>query len=315
MTTSLSERYVLATVNKLPAGMQQEVRAELEVSILDAIDTEVSGGKDPSAAERDVLTDLGDPAVLAAQYSDRALHLIGPRYYLTWWRLLKLLLVIVPVCAVGGTILGQTIAGASVGEIIGQAWVVGIGSVVHVGFWVTLVFAILERTGVETGVRWDLDQLPEPHDDGTGRNSLVADVVMLTIMAVAVLWDRFRAFVVVDGEQIQIMDPGIWPWLIAFITLQGIFSFALFARRRWSTKFAIANTVIAGFFISVLITALQRNQLFNIEFVDTVQQHSGMDDNAVRIIGIVIAFIAIGVAAWSVVDGWIHAKRQRRRAA
>ena len=32
------------------------------------------------------------PAMLAARYADRPLHLIGPRYFPTWWRLLRLLL-------------------------------------------------------------------------------------------------------------------------------------------------------------------------------------------------------------------------------
>ena len=30
-----------------------------------------------------MLTELGDPVILAAEYADRPLHLIGPRYYLT----------------------------------------------------------------------------------------------------------------------------------------------------------------------------------------------------------------------------------------
>ena len=67
-----------------------------------------------SAAERAVLTDLGDPDKLAAGYTDRPLHLIGPRYYLDWWRLLKLLLWIVLPCAAFGVALGQTLAGERV---------------------------------------------------------------------------------------------------------------------------------------------------------------------------------------------------------
>lgn len=39
---------------------------------------------------------------LAAGYVDRPLQLIGPRYFLTWWRLLKLLLAIVPAVAFVG---------------------------------------------------------------------------------------------------------------------------------------------------------------------------------------------------------------------
>ena len=61
-----------------------------------------------------MLTELGDPDKLAAGYTDRPLYLIGPRYYLDWWRLLKLLLWIVPACAAFGVALGQTLAGDAI---------------------------------------------------------------------------------------------------------------------------------------------------------------------------------------------------------
>ena len=99
---TLTERYIAATTASLPAESQQDVRAELGVSIADAVEARIEQGEDPAAAERAVLTELGDPVVLAAGYADRPLHLIGPRYYLTWWRLLKALLIIVPLCALGG---------------------------------------------------------------------------------------------------------------------------------------------------------------------------------------------------------------------
>ena len=105
MTTTLTQRYIAATVKSLSPAAQVDVRAELEASIADAIEGRVEQGEKREDAERAVLTELGDPAVLAAGYADRPLHLIGPRYYVTWWRLVKLLLMIVPVCVVGGVAL------------------------------------------------------------------------------------------------------------------------------------------------------------------------------------------------------------------
>ena len=115
MTTSLTERYISATITSLPPDAQDDVRAELEGSIADAIEARLDQGEDPDDAEREVLTELGDPAALAAGYADRPLHLLGPRYYLAWKQLLRILLMIVPVCAVVGVALAQVIAGASVG--------------------------------------------------------------------------------------------------------------------------------------------------------------------------------------------------------
>ena len=46
----------------------------------------------------------------------------------------------------------HAITGASVGAAIGEAIAIGISVIVHLFFWVTLVFVILERTGTETWV-------------------------------------------------------------------------------------------------------------------------------------------------------------------
>ena len=99
MSATLTERYISATIRSLPAESQEDVRAELAASIADAVEARTEQGEDPGAAEREVLTGLGDPAVLAAGYADRPLHLLGPRHYLTWRRLLIVLLWIVPACA------------------------------------------------------------------------------------------------------------------------------------------------------------------------------------------------------------------------
>src|SRR5690606_40870916 len=115
------DRYIAATVRSLPPQLQSEVRDELRASIADAIEARTAHGEPVEQAERDVLTDLGDPGALAAGYADRPLHLIGPKYFLIWWRLLKLLLIIVPACAALGVAIGQAVAEASLGEVIGQA--------------------------------------------------------------------------------------------------------------------------------------------------------------------------------------------------
>src|SRR5699024_5151302 len=113
--------YISATIRTLHPDTQEDVRAELTASIADAVEARLEQGEQPGAAEREVLTDLGDPAVLAAGYADRPLHLLGPRYYLVWKRLLVLLLRIVPACALVGVGLAQALSGAESGTIIGEA--------------------------------------------------------------------------------------------------------------------------------------------------------------------------------------------------
>src|SRR5690242_8277502 len=99
-TTTLTDRYIWAVIRTVPAGQRAELDAELRELIGDTIDAELAAGAPPEQAEREALVQLGDPELLAATWSDRPLQLIGPRFYLQWWRLLKVLLsTVVPIVA------------------------------------------------------------------------------------------------------------------------------------------------------------------------------------------------------------------------
>ena len=321
MTTTLTERYISATTGSLPLETQSDVRAELEASIADAIDSRLEQGEDPADAERAVLTDLGDPVALAASYTDRPLHLLGPRYYLAWWRLLKLLLAIVPAAAVGGVALVQVIIGAPVGEVIGQAISVGISATVHLFFWVTLMFVVLERTGSDTGHDWDLDQLPEPRPTGAGRSEVVASVVFAGLMIGAVLWDRFRGFVQIDGQahDIQILHPQLWPWallgMLALLLLEVGLAVLVHLRRGWTTGLAVANTALAAVWVSVILTLLGNELLVNPEFVGLVLPSDGSGPDTARVVVVLFVLSVIGVAAWDTIDGWRKAGREAKHRA
>lgn len=317
MATTLTERYIGATIASLPPETQDDVRAELETSIADAVEARVEHGEDSAAAERAALTELGDPAALAAGYADRPLHLLGPRYYLAWLRLLKLLLAIVPACAAGGVALAQVIAGADVGEVIGQTIAVTITVTLHVVFWVTLVFVVLERTGADTGQRWDVDQLPEKRSTGTGRADLIASVIFGGLGVGALLWDRFRSFVWIDGESISILNPDLWPWavlgLFVLIAAEVGLAALLCVRGRWSVPFAILNTALAVLFVSWALTLWGNGLLVNPEFLDVVLRDNGVAPGTMRILGILLVFSIVGISAWDVIDGWTKARRDARR--
>ncbi|QDE34021.1 hypothetical protein FIV50_03980 [Microbacterium foliorum] len=315
-TATLTERYISATIRSLRPEVQDDVRAELEASIADAIDARLEQGETPSAAERSVLTELGDPGILAAGYADRPLHLIGPKYYLVWWRLLKLLLIIVPICAFGGVMLGQLIDGAPTGEIIGTAVVAALGSIVHVGFWVTLVFFVLERTGADTGVRWSVDQLPEPTQNGAGRADAIASIVFLVLGAGAVFWDAFVGFFPTEGAPIALLNPALWPWgitfLLALFVAEALLAVVVYAQRRWTIGTAVVNTALAVVFAAWSLTLLLHGALINPEFLSFVFTDNGVTDETMRILTVITGFALVAFPLWDIVDGWIKTARARR---
>lgn len=319
MATTLTERYISATVSSLPPDTQGDVRAELEASIADAVESRLEQGEDPVEAERTVLTDLGDPAALAASYADRPLHLLGPRYYLAWWRLLKTLLVIVPASAVGGVALVQVIIGAPTEEVIAQSISIGISATVHVFFWVTLVFVILERTGTDAGDDWDVDQLPEPRSTGAGRGEVVTSVVFAGLMIAAMLWDRFRGFVKIDGHDggVQILHPQLWPWVVlgvvALLMLEVGLAVLVQLRRGWSTGLAVANTVLAVVWVSTVLTLLGNGLLVNPEFMNLVLVEDGGGPETTRVVTVLFVLSVVGASAWDIFDGWRKADREATR--
>lgn len=327
-TTTLTERYISATIRSLPPEAQGDVRAELEASIADAVEARLEQGEAPEAAERAVLTELGDPGALAAGYADRPLYLIGPRYYLMWWRLLKLLLLIVPVCVFGAVALGQVISAAPVGEVISTSILATGGAILHICFWTTLVFVILERSGSTAALtEWNVDQLPEPAQDGAGRSELIASLVFLGISVGALLWDRFRGFVQVDGQALPILDPDLWPWgigvLLLIIVAEAVFAVVLFRAGRWSPRLAVVNTILAVAFLAWALVLLFTGELVNPDFLAHVEAAGGegfaagqagaADEGGVfRILAVLLGFgVAAGVG-WDIVDGWRKAARARR---
>jgi hypothetical protein len=309
-TTTLTDRYVAAAMRTVPEKQRDDLGAELRASIADQIDGRTENGEDHAAAERAVLTELGDPDKLAAGYTDRPLHLIGPKYYLDWWRLLKLLLWIVLPAAAFGIALAQTLDGQSIGPIIGNVVTTLLSVAVHLCIWTTLVFVIVERTGAdrkEFGT-WTVDQLPEPRPRGVGFGDMIATLVFLAVGAGAVIWDLtigfVPAFVTGSGEPLSFLNPGLWPWWIAglfvVMALEATLAVVVYLVGRWTPALAVANAVLALAFAIPALILLSQGQLLNPEFFPAVIGQGGAEVAAIvsTVFGFGIAILAI----WDIVD-------------
>jgi len=318
-TTTLTDRYVAAAVRSVPENQREDLAAELRVSIDDQIDARVEQGEAPDAAERAVLTDLGDPDKLAAGYTDRPLHLIGPRYYLDWWRLLKLLLWIVLPFAAFGVALGLTIAGDTFGEIVGTIAVVLITTTVHLFFWTTLVFAIVERSSAHGGkpltAPWTVDQLPEPRERGVRFGDMIGSLVWLVIAAGAIVWDQTIGFGGWGVDAAPFLYPGLWPWWIAglfvLMAIEAGIRVIAYLVGRWTIPLAVANALV-GLAVAVpAIILLVNGQLINPEFFPSVIADQSSAAEVTVIVGILTGFGIAGITLWDIVDVFLKARRAR----
>jgi hypothetical protein len=315
-TSSLTDRYIDAAMRTVPEKQRPDLAAELRASIADQIDARVAAGEDAVAAERAVLTELGDPEVLAAGYTERPLYLVGPRYFLDWWRLLKLLLAVVLPFTALGVALAQTLSGAGFGEVVGSVVVTVLQVTVNLGFWTVLVFAIVERTvtrrsdmGFST---WTLDSLPEPRERGAGFGDMVGNLIFLALAAGALLWDRFIGFV--PGEPgLSFFDPDLWPvWLLglfALMVLEAVLTVVVYLVGRWTLGLAVANLVLNVAFAVPAIWLLFQGSLLNPEFFPEIIGEDG--DTVAGILRVLTGFGIAAIAGWDTVDAFLKARRGR----
>jgi uncharacterized membrane protein len=295
--TTLIDRYVWAVLRAAPSAHRAELEPEVRGLVSDAVEARIAAGDPKNHAERAALTELGDPTVLAARYTDQSLHLIGPALFPAWRRLLSVLLpILVPLLAVsaGG-------AAVSVG--------------IQTTFWVTLVFAIMERTTgpgtVSPGV-WSVDDLPELPDDGRmGVGEFVATIIVQVIVLGGLLWVQFQPPIVIDGQAFPLFDPALWsfwlPWFIVVLVAEIVMAVGVFLRGRWTIPFAIANAVLGAAFAIPAIYLIQDDLLLNPELVAAITASTG--STWVGVTGTITMVVIVVITAWDAIDGFRKARR------
>lgn len=318
-TPTLTERYVAAVVRRLPEKGRSDVATELRASIADDIEARLDAGTAPEIAERDALTALGDPDRLAASYAGTPLQLIGPAVYLDWRRLLTVLLSIVLPLTAGGLVLAQTLAGAAPVDIVlgTMSSVASVG--IALAFWVTVIFAIIERTGGADRpvAAWSPDSLPaSTAKPQVGIDVLVGGVLGLVLLAAGlVAQEAFPAFRDADGAGIPFLAPELWSWwipyFVAVLVGELVFAIVLYRRRSWSLGLAVGNIVLTVAFavpmIALLLTDAMVNPAFSAQFADIPEV---LEIGAQA--GVVIAIAVAAISLWECIDGVLKAARAHR---
>lgn len=224
MTTSsitLTDRYIDAVLRQLPSHQRPDIERELRASIADAIDDRVGAGGDRAESERGVLNELGDPAKLAADYADRPFYLIGPELFHDYLRLLTTLVAVVVPIVAAVVAISNAVQGDSIGSISGATVGAIITTGVHVAFWTTVIFAVIERIPAERrppSRQWTVAALPEP----PSRRARYAELVTLTIAVVLFSTAILLSPVVspesdAAGNPIGILNPWLWDTGIVYV--------------------------------------------------------------------------------------------------
>ncbi len=209
----LVQRYVFAVKSRLSKELREDVARELDSLLRETVEEE--SGETLAAADTEttarVLVKLGSPAVVAARYSPKPNYLIGPELYPVFMRTLRLVLIgsgalaalIVSVLSLSGSIHGLLGGTLKFFQILIQ-------TIYSLGAMAVLVFALLERLGVDkipelAASSWDPFSLPPTVEEA--RISIFG--VSLKIYGIAVLLIWFNFFPQWFGMILGISDEGV----------------------------------------------------------------------------------------------------------
>lgn len=282
--TTLTDRYVADTLRSVPQKSRGEIERELRASIGDALEARLARGESREAAEVAVLTELGDPSKLAAEYSGPPRYLIGPNVYHAYVRTLLVGIaffvpgawsLILAAWVAGGAALPTAVITASVGALF---------VALLAAFWTTVGYAVVDRAeearrevaaafGAAPGV-WTPDRLPtstalRPIRAGDAVEAIVGGTIGIAIIFVQ---RSVSPFSDASGHAIPALNPELWNfWMpIALVIAAAwiVAEFVLLARGMWSPRIALAITALTIASGTIYICLLATGQLFNTAFFE-----------------------------------------------
>ena len=315
----LTERYAYAVTRRLPEGQRADVANELRGGIADRAEalTHEQPGLEDRVAERIAIEELGDPDRLAATCNGRPMQLIGPELYPTYLRVLRSLSVVaVPTASV---VVGVVtwFAEDSIGAAIGSAAWTGLSVAVHVAFWVTLAFALLERgvggpdTRSALAADWSPDQLPDLPDQRGSLPDTVGTIAWLGLLGAAVIWQQFRSPITDGDEPVPVLDPDLWsfwlPLVLLLLVAEMVFEVV---RYRTATLRPGLNMLIGAAFTTPLVYLCATKQLLNPAAVTELLQTHWAEFSP-DLAHALVAVTAIAIWLWDSADGWLRERRKR----
>jgi len=321
--TSLTDRYVAATLRGIPEKQRADVERELRSSIADAVEDRVANGEERVAAETAVLEELGNPTKLAAGMVGRPVYLIGPELFIAYRHILLLLLgIVVPIVGVVQAIVAIS-GDAGIGQAIGAGILAALSIAIQVAFWVTLAFAIVERvdpaTWKDADLReltapWTIEHLPDlPSSGAVSVGETAGEIVTLGISIGGLLYLRDWSWVDnASGDPIPLFNPALWdfwfPVIIGVLVLQAVFQIVKLLIGRWTVGLAIVNAgLLSAVAIPFAVLALT-GELINPAFADAIGWPQLAEGDSVAMLA--VAAVSILVNGWEVVSGFRLARRR-----
>lgn len=327
------DRYVYAVTERLPENIREDIKKELYTNIEDMLP------ENPSEDDiRKVIEELGDPVKLANEYGGTKRYLIGPDIYDNYISVLKLVTGIVAIVLVIVTLLGEVVNPSISEGLIQMSIDVSsklIGSVIEgifQGFlWVTLVFVIMERTGVNEGKipfikkKWSIDDLPEVPVSNKRKISRVETAfgMFFTMLFLIILYFQPEIIGIYSAGKngITLIEPLLMierlQYYMPIIFITAFLGFGIqiwkFISMKWSLPLAIANTINNLVVCILLFIMIGDASLLNQNFIPSFSNLTKFSISHLNDSGYVSVRIFIGIfiliSLWDSISGFIKCKK------
>ncbi|HFJ9455724.1 HAAS signaling domain-containing protein [Bacillus cereus] len=287
---NLIDLYIQEVAKRLPEKNREDITLELRSTIDDMLPEDYN-----EEDVKSVLEKLGSPVSLANGYLDRPMHLIGPRYFDVYTTLLKM---IIPIAAVIALIsmVAENFIGYSgdqaVLNVILQLIGKGIGGIfevgLHVFFWLTVVFVILERTDKDKGIeplttslkKWTPDDLKNisyiPKKKAISKFEVFGGLMWTAVWATLYFYANYLVGVYNGtANGLKFVSPTFnqdvllqyWPIVVIMIVFEICISLYKLVQGQWTQRLAIGNAIlqIAGTIVFIVIVV--NPHVFNAGFI------------------------------------------------
>lgn len=329
---NLIEVYIQEVTRRLPEKNREDIALELRSTIEDMLSDDYC-----EEDVKKVLEKLGSPVTLASRYRDRPMYLIGPRYFDVYVTLLKMILPIAIVISLISVIAEYFVDYNGQGAVINVALDItgfGIWRMIEVGiqtfFWLTLVFAVIERTDkgkdeqpiTASLKKWTPDDLKNiayiPKKKSISMFEVFGSLMWTAIWATIYFYADHLVGIYRGGEnRLEFITPAFnqevllqyWPIVLIVICLEIILAIYKLIKSLWTKGMAISNAILQLISTIVFIVIFINPDLIAQNFITDMTDLLEITSN--QLISWIISgsiFFFIVSAAISVFDGFHKAR-------
>ncbi|ALC89174.1 hypothetical protein AM500_04745 [Bacillus sp. FJAT-18017] len=313
---NLIDVYIQEVTRRLPEKSREDIALELRSTIGDMLPDHYND-EDVKA----VLQKMGNPVALASGYRDQPMHLIGPRYYDVYTSLLKMILPIAAVIAFISVMAeykngfnGEEAVINIVLDIIGLGIVRIIDVAMQTFFWLTVVFAIIERVDKDkdnqplspTFKKWTPENLKTiayiPKKKAISKFEVFFGLLWTAIWATLYFYANHLIGIYEGGKDgLTFVAPVFnqeiwlqyWPLVAALIAFEiGLWVYK-FIKGQWTKKLAIVNAIHEFVASVIFFIILLTPNIFNPEFLHYKNEFEHIDSWLISLIIIVFSVSAV----------------------